>query len=444
VSAEVQNLEQRFLRRTRLVVAVNLAAAISGVILLVGGLAYLVTGHQHDRGTERYLAQAMGRDDPGVQYSCLWLFILRDGEFHGDGQGPPGLPLRESMLAVAMDGRAVEETLSRNGTVYRVRTERHLDEVRQAVFDEAYPRESHRELLAALMIAGALGLVAAAAVGAALARRAIDPLEEALDRQRRFVADASHELRAPLTRLHARSQMILRRSPDLPEPVAAELRRMVANTRELGEVVDDLLRSAQLRGDASGFESVDLVSIATELIASEAGRLQERGLVADIQAEAGPLTVPGVESSLRRMVSALVDNAIGHSRPGGRITLTIAATKRGRMVELVVADDGVGLDPAHYRTIFERFARGTAGEGERHGIGLSLAREVAESHGGTIGVTGQLGKGARFTVRLPAAPDGAAAPASPDGPGSGDDGPMTGPQGQRVPSGLPGSLPVAG
>lgn len=434
MSAEVHSLEQRFLRRTRLVVAVNLAAAISGVILLVGGLAYLVTGHQQDRATERYLALAIGRDDPGVQYSCLWLFILRNGEFHGDDKGPQGLPLRESMLAVAADGRAMEETLSRNGTVYRVRTERHLDEVRQAVFDEAYPRQSHRQLLAALMVAGALGLVAAAAVGVALARRAIDPLEEALDRQRRFVADASHELRAPLTRLHARSQMILRRSPDLPESVAAELRRMVANTRELGEVVDDLLRSAQLRGHVPGFEPVDLVSVASDLIASEAGRLQERGLVADIRTEASCLTVPGVESSLRRMVSALVDNAIGHSRLGGRIMLTIAAVEEGRMVELVVADNGVGLDPADYRMIFERFARGTAGEGQRHGIGLSLAREVAESHGGTIGVTGQVGKGACFTVRLPAANDGF---------GVGDDGLRTGTQEQGVPSELPGSLRVA-
>jgi signal transduction histidine kinase len=72
-------------------------------------------------------------------------------------------------------------------------------------------------------------------------------------------------------------------------------------------------------------------------------------------------------------------------------------------VELVVADDGVGLDPGNHRRIFDRFVRGTAGEGPRHGLGLALAREVVDSHHGTISVSGEPGGGARFVVRLPAA-----------------------------------------
>jgi two-component system OmpR family sensor kinase len=249
-----------------------------------------------------------------------------------------------------------------------------------------------------------VGLVVAVTVGGLVARRVLDPMAELLDRRSRFVADASHELRAPLTRLHVRSQLLLRRADELPEPLATELRRMVAGTRELGEVLDDVLRGARLRSDAPGDERVDLAAVAADLLAAEAGRLGERGLVAVLRAGAEPFVVLGARSALRRMVSALLDNAIGHTPPEGRITVSVAAVDGGRAVELVVADTGVGFDPARHGAMFGRFARGAAGAGERFGIGLALTREVVESHGGTIAAFGQPGRGARFTVRLPAVP----------------------------------------
>ena len=121
--------------------------------------------------------------------------------------------------------------------------------VRQAVIDLRYQVEERRRLYVALAAAEAAGLVAALLVGQLLARRAIAPLGEALARQRRFVADASHELRTPLTQLHTRAQLLERRlRPDAdPSALATEMRRMVTGTRQLGEVIDDLLLSAQLR-----------------------------------------------------------------------------------------------------------------------------------------------------------------------------------------------------
>lgn len=395
--------EQRLLRRTRVALGVNLAAAISWVVLLVGGMVFVVAVQQQEGAADRYLGFAMDKGTkPGVQYSCLWLFILRGGEVEGAEQAPPGLPLRSSLRAVAADGLPLEESFSHNGTVYRVRTERHGTVVRQAVFDDAYLRENHWHLIGALMIAGLVGMVAAAAVGTRLSHRAIEPLAEALERQRRFVADASHELRAPLTRLHTRTQLLLRNTPALPRPVVAELRQLARGSRELSEVVDDLLASARLRADGPEFERVDLPALAADLIAAEAGRLGEHELVAHLAVPEPGLLVAGVESSLRRMLSALVDNAIGHCRPGGKITVGITAVDGGRTVELVVADDGVGFNPARRRALFTRFARGSAGRGQRYGIGLALVREVVEDHRGTISADGAPDHGARFTVRLPA------------------------------------------
>jgi len=412
-------LDQRVLRRTKLVVAVNLAAAIGLVVLLVSGIAYVVSAHQQNGATERYVGIALGQDTAGIKYSCLWLFTMPAGRppdrsitaerAEGATVAPPGLPVLASMRSVAAGAAPIEETVAGNRTIYLVRTVRTGDQVRQAVFDLAYQRDNSRQLLTALMVAGLLGLAGAGTLGLLLSRRAVRPLEEALDRQQRFVADASHELRAPLTRLHTRAQLLLRTDPELPAPVRTELRKMVRGTGELAEVVDDLLAGARLRAGARVPDQVDLAALADELVAAEAGRLTERRLTAEVLADPDRPTVAGVESSLRRMLSALVDNAIGHSRPGGRIRVSVLAVD-GDEVELVVADEGVGLDPAGRRAIFERFVRGAAGDGARHGLGLALAREVVDSHRGTISASGEPGRGARFVVRMPVV---SAAPARP-------------------------------
>jgi signal transduction histidine kinase len=409
----VSGLDQRVLRRARAAVAVNLASAVGLVVLLVSAIGFIVSTHQQNGATERYVGFALGQDGGGVKYSCLWLFTMpvapapdvpvTTERVEGASVAPPGFPVMAAMRSVAAGGEAVQQTVHGNRTVYLVRTVRVGGQVRQAVFDLAYQRDNSRQMLFALMAAGLAGLIGAGALGLVLSRRAVRPLEEALDRQRRFVADASHELRAPLTRLHTRAQLLLQQGADLPAPVTAELSRMVRGTGELAEVVDDLLRSASLRAGAGDAEWVDLAALADDLVAAEAGRLAELRITAEVRADPGRPAVSGVESSLRRMLSALVDNAIGHSRQGGRIRVSVEAVDRDRTVELVVADDGVGLDPAGHRKLFERFARGTAGRGPRHGLGLALAREVVDSHHGTISATGEPGRGARFVVRLPAA-----------------------------------------
>jgi signal transduction histidine kinase len=406
------NLEQRVLRRTRIVVAVNLAAAIGLVVLLVSGIAYLVSANQQDTATQRYVGIALAQDSGGIKYSCLWLFTMPAGQapypsvkaerIEGAAAAPLGFPLLGPMRSVAAGGPPAEETVVGNRTVYLVRTVRVGGQVRQAVFDLAYQRDNNRQLVVSLLIAGLAGLAVAGALGLVLSRRAVRPLEEALDRQRRFVTDASHELRAPITRLHTRAQLLLAEA-GLPAAVVADLHKMIRGTGELTEVVDDLLRSARLRAGAQPADRVDLVALIEELVAAEDRHLQDRQVSAEVRAGPARPAVAGVESSLRRMLSVLVDNAIGHSRQGGRIEVSVAAVDQDRTVELVVADDGVGLDPGSDHKIFDRFVRGTAGEGPRHGLGLALAREVVDSHHGTISASGEPGGGARFVVRLPAA-----------------------------------------
>ncbi|TDC41562.1 HAMP domain-containing sensor histidine kinase [Micromonospora sp. KC213] len=383
-------------------VAASLVFGICGTFLLVGVLILLAAGHRQDSAVDRSLSHALRRGDAGHAQSGLWLFVLPGEGCGTPADAPAGFPRRGSMQTVATYGGTLEETVSGNGTVYRVRTERFGTEVRQAVLDERRQRQDRRRWAAGLTGGALATLIVAVSVSAAAARRAIDPVAELLALRRRFVTDASHELRAPLTRLHTRSQLMLRGADDLSEPIASELRRLAASTRELGEVLDDVLRAARLRSGAPERERIDLVPVAAELLAAEAGRLAERGLSAVLWTGAEQHQVLGVRTALRRVLSALVDNAIGHTPAGGRITIRIATVDDGRTVELTVRDTGVGFDPARHPEVFERFARGAGSRG--YGIGLALTREVVESHGGTITAAGRPGRGAHLTVRLPAAP----------------------------------------
>ncbi|MCO6005192.1 HAMP domain-containing histidine kinase [Actinoallomurus purpureus] len=399
------DLERRLLIRARAVITAQVAAAVTVVVALVGTLVYCMTIKGQDTSARRDLAVAVARADIAHPPPCIWLFELRGATLTTSPGAPADLPVRTALRRVAADHRTRVDRVTVGGRAYVVRTAFRDGMVRQAVIDLRYQAEERRRLYGALAAAEAAGLVAALLVGQLLSRRAIAPLGEALARQRRFVADASHELRTPLTQLHTRAQLLerrLRQDTD-PSALADEVRRMVTGTRQLGEVIDDLLLSAQLRQARGLFGTVDLGALADGLIAAESARAEARELILQVRRrDAGPHIVRGVEPALRRVVTSLIDNAFGHTTPGGHITVTLARV--GATVELEVHDDGVGLDPRDAERLFTRFARGEHGAGRRFGLGLALVREVVDGHGGTIEVDGRPGAGAAFTVRLPAEP----------------------------------------
>jgi signal transduction histidine kinase len=269
----------------------------------------------------------------------------------------------------------------------------------QAAMDLRYQQQERQRLYLALTVAELAGLLAALVTGQVLARRAISPLEEALRRQRRFVADASHELRTPLTRLHTRAQLLARRAATAD--IDKDLRTIVSDTRQFGEVIEDLLMSAQLGQATARRELVDLAAVVESVADAESARAQARSIALEVRRDPGAYLVLGVPAALRRVVGALVDNALDHTTPGGHIELTLDRTGKRREVVLTVRDDGVGFDQAKERLIFERFKHGNAGDGRRFGLGLALVREVVDSHGGRVSATGEPGRGAAFTVRLP-------------------------------------------
>ncbi len=293
----------------------------------------------------------------------------------------------------------------------------------QAALDRGPQAAERRRLLGAALVAGLCGVVAAGVVGALLARRAVAPLGEAIGRQRRFVADASHELRTPLTLLHTRAQLVRR---DLAagelDRLGAEVAALERDAARMGEVVEDLLVSAELLHGHGEQLPVDLGALAAEVADAARGHAAAAGVA--LVTELEPAWVQGAPAGLRRVVVSLLDNAISHAkRPGGEVRLRVTATASARQAVLEVRDDGPGLDPSGAARTFERFAHGPTTDGRRRfGLGLALVREVVDAHGGQIEAAGQPGPdhGAIFRVQLPAAPHppdaGRAAPGAP-GPG---------------------------
>ena len=393
--------ERAEVRRARLRVSVLVGLAITVMITFVGAIAYVVMAHSQETQVARELRYNAVYGVPGIAPRCAWVFVLEDGELHlGPLEVPGGFPLRDDISAVHSSGTSLSRDVSLNGTEYRVLTAPGADGTTvQAVFDMRYQLSDRTHLVQALAIALAAGLLVAALIGLTVSRRTVAPWAEALARQRRFVTDASHELRTPIARAYLRAQLL---AAGLPADQRTDLDALAKSIRGLADVVDDLLASAQLpqRPDRT---PVDLADVAEAAVVGETERAAERRITLSLDHPGRSLVVLGVETGLRRAVDELLANAVRHTPEGGRISVSVREV--AGVVELSVADTGSGFSPDEAERLFERSHHG-GGEG-RFGLGLALVREIVTGHGGSVEAAGVPGVGARFTLRVPVAEVGA-------------------------------------
>lgn len=324
-----------------------------------------------------------------------------------------------------------------------------VDAYKQYVFVVAVPLSDIEETLAALwrtlLIVGVIALLATGLVGYRLATLALRPvdlmtqraqligrdhlkarlaepvtddelsrlahvLNEMLDRlyqiiesHQGFAADASHELRSPLTSLRSRLEIALRRTR-----TAEQYRQVIADclseVERLTRLAEDLLELA--RSDAHRL-TLDLSEVELQpLIAGEIVRVQPEAETRHIKlsVEVSPaLTVIADETRLRRVLNNLLSNAIHYSQPeGGQVK--VSAGNGGNDVWIEINDDGIGLDAEQQQRIFERFWRADKARNIRTGgagLGLAICREIVRAHGGQIQVSSTPGAGTTFRVCFP-------------------------------------------
>jgi two-component system sensor histidine kinase MprB len=219
-------------------------------------------------------------------------------------------------------------------------------------------------------------------------------LDASVRAQRQLVADASHELRTPVTSLRTNIEVLL----DSDRLDAGERRRLLADvveqSEELTTLVSDLIELA--RGDQPGpaTEDVRLDDLAAESL----DRARRNAPHIAFEGDLSPTTIEGVPERLSRAINNLLDNAARHSPPGSSVRLTVSP---GR---IVVRDQGSGVDPEEQPYVFDRFFRGRGARGSQgSGLGLAIVRQVAEQHGGTASVANAPDGGAVFTLDLPRA-----------------------------------------
>jgi two-component system, OmpR family, sensor kinase len=227
-------------------------------------------------------------------------------------------------------------------------------------------------------------------------------IQGAYTAQQRFVSDASHELRAPLTAIQANLEL-LQRHPEMSDADRSEaLAEAERESSRLGRLVADLLALA--RADAGlpiRHAPVDLDAVVLDAVAT--GRTLARGQVVTLDA-LEPVQVLGDEDRLKQLLLILLDNALKYTPTGGRIE--VGLQRAGDEAEVFVRDTGVGISDQDLPHIFERFYRADPARGRDPGgtgLGLPIAQWIAEQHGGRIAITSRPGEGTDATVRLPSA-----------------------------------------
>lgn len=231
-------------------------------------------------------------------------------------------------------------------------------------------------------------------------------LETAVVQIKRFTADASHELRSPLSYIFMVSECALRQ-PDLPPQCREWFEEILAESQDATHLLEDMLVLA--RADAGHvdlpFEATDLVPLVEDALERARVPAEAKGHHLRLQCVDGPFEIRGDHASLRRLIWTLLDNAIKYTPEGGRVDVVLERT--GTQVRLRVRDTGVGIPRHLLPRVFERFFRADPARSQTGtGLGLAIAKWIADVHQAELAVESEPGTGSAFTVAFPAQSSG--------------------------------------
>jgi signal transduction histidine kinase len=262
-------------------------------------------------------------------------------------------------------------------------------------------RSLHRRLPAPVSEADEVGRLAAS-LNSLLAR-----LEASFAAMRRFVADASHELKTPLTVMRAGVERALTQR-DTPPEALLPLEETLQEVRRMTELVDALLTLARVDEGRMELhrELVDMGDLLREVDETAQMLGEAAGVAVVLEVPPDPVVVDVDRGRIRQLAMNLATNALKYTSAGGQVWLTLTATPQAASIS--VRDTGIGIAPGDVGRVFDRFwradaARSRTGERPGIGLGLSISKWIAEAHGGSIAVTSRPGRGSTFTVTLPRA-----------------------------------------
>jgi signal transduction histidine kinase len=273
--------------------------------------------------------------------------------------------------------------------------------VATAVADRLELEDEYASLIRALAAAALAALLLVAGGGYLLAHKSTAPIAQSMDHMRRFVADAAHELRTPVTLLRTRAEVALGQERDATRD-AATFQAVERESARLGDIVGELLTLA--RADAGeraiAREPLYLDDVAAEAVDAVRALAEHKRIHLEVGGYE-EARISGDAALVRQLLVIVLDNAVKFTPAGGHVRLEVAG-QDGRATVLV-ADTGVGIPAEELPRVFERFYRGErAGrQADGAGLGLAIARWIAEAHGARIDIDSTPGGGTRVTISFP-------------------------------------------
>lgn len=255
-------------------------------------------------------------------------------------------------------------------------------------------------------VGGVVALALTGVGGVWLVNESLKPTRQSFEQLKQFTADASHELRSPLTAIKTSIDVILKHPERIHPKDARKLSAIASATNQMIRLVEDLLLLARSTAINPALSLVELKPILLDkvlqdLIALLEPQAQSRKIALKSSLTAG-LIVLGDTSKLNRLFSNLLENALQYTPQGGMVALTLVRVNR--FVVVTIEDTGMGIAPERLKLVFQRFWRADRARSYRlggQGLGLSIAQAIAQQHDGEITVSSKEGVGSCFRVRLP-------------------------------------------
>jgi two-component system sensor histidine kinase CiaH len=242
-------------------------------------------------------------------------------------------------------------------------------------------------------------------LGYSLAGRTLRPIQDALERQKEFSANASHELRTPLAVMKSDSEVALKN----PKTSAAELREVVESNLEeinrMSQITENLLRLARFETikEKAYFSEIELGEFVKDLANRMKSQASQKGILIEVEkVDSGKIL--GSRDDLVSVISNLIQNGINYNKPNGIVRISVENNKEE--IWLIVEDNGFGISEDDLPYVFERFYKADKShspDSSSAGIGLSIVKEIIGKHGGSIEIESALGKGTKISVSFPSA-----------------------------------------
>ncbi|GGF92835.1 histidine kinase [Paenibacillus albidus] len=257
-------------------------------------------------------------------------------------------------------------------------------------------------LIYTFTVVGSVMLVVIFFTSRFFANRSIAPVKEAFDKQKQFIADASHELKTPLTIINTNADVLLSNHEDTIHNQSKWLHYIKSETERMTRLTNDLLYLTEMDDARAGMmfakfnmsEAVENILLTMEAVIFE----KDVALEYDIEPE---LMVQGNSEQIKQVVMILLDNAVKYTNPKGKVTLSLK--KQHHETVLSVSNTGEGIAPEHLSRIFDRFYRTDTSRARRqggYGLGLAIAKSIIEQHKGKIYAKSVAGQSTTFYVQL--------------------------------------------